>query len=163
MGAPWPVDPEEQGGASPIERIDEIQNSHWALQPIRQPEIPQVQNTAWPNNGIDFFILAQQEANGLSPSPRASSRQLLRRASFDMLGLPPTAEERDRFFDSDGEIDWHIFVDHLLDRPEYGQRWGAALVRCGPLRRYKRIHRRRKTGRGDMRMVGRIATTWYVR
>ncbi|MEE2780872.1 MAG: PSD1 and planctomycete cytochrome C domain-containing protein, partial [Planctomycetota bacterium] len=123
MGAPWPTDPEEPGGASPIERIDEIQSSHWALQPITPPEIPEVQNTAWPNNGIDFFILAQQEANGLSPSPRASSRQLLRRASFDMLGLPPTAEERDRFFDGEGKIEWDSFVDHLLDRPEYGQRW----------------------------------------
>ena len=66
---------------------------HWAFQPIRNPPVPTVRDSEWPRTSVDRFILARLEASGLSPSPAASRRTLIRRVTFDLTGLPPTAEE----------------------------------------------------------------------
>ncbi len=123
MGAPWPEDTAPQNDVTPLARIEQIQQSHWSLQPVQRPEIPAVQKVDWPRNAIDHFILSAQETLGLTPSPRATAPQLLRRASVDLTGLPPTAEDRARFLASDSELPWNAIIDSLLDRPEYGQRW----------------------------------------
>ena len=123
MGAPWPEETVPEGDATPVARMSEIQQSHWSLQPIRRPETPSVQQLDWPRNAIDYFILARQAEMGLTPSPRATAPQLLRRATFDLTGLPPTAEDREQFLASDGGLRWSALNDALLDRPEYGQRW----------------------------------------
>jgi len=123
MGAPWPDDPEQQGDSTPLARMDQIQQSHWSLQPVIRPQIPPVKQADWPRNAIDSFILARQEEAHLTPSPRATASQLLRRATFDLTGLPPTAEERQHFLTTEHDLQWNALIDYLLDRPEYGQRW----------------------------------------
>jgi hypothetical protein len=123
MGAPWPDDPEQQGDSTPLARMDQIQRSHWSLQPVIRPQIPRVEQADWPRNAIDYFILARQEEAHLTPSPRATASLLLRRATFDLTGLPPTAEEQEHFVATEHDLRWNALIDYLLDRPEYGQRW----------------------------------------
>ncbi len=97
--------------------------SHWAFQPIRSPPLPEVKNAAWPRNDIDRFILARLEDAGLPPSPPADPRTLVRRAYFDLVGLPPPYEAVEKFAADPRPEAFAQLVDHLLARPEYGQRW----------------------------------------
>ena len=80
-------------------------------------------DTAWPRNGIDFWILARLEQEGLKPSPEADRYTLLRRASLDLRGLPPTPEEVDRFVRDQAPDAYERAVDRFLDDPAYGERW----------------------------------------
>ncbi len=97
---------------------------HWAFAPPRDPLPPPVKMAAWPRTPVDRFILARLEEKGLSPSPAADRRTLLRRATFDLHGLPPTAEEFEAF-ERDGAPDaFAKVVDRLLASPRYGERWG---------------------------------------
>ena len=97
---------------------------HWAFQPLARVETPAVKDAAWARNDVDRFILAALEAKGLRPSPPADRRTLIRRATFDLLGLPPTPEEVEAFV-ADGSPDaWERVVDRLLASPHYGERWG---------------------------------------
>jgi hypothetical protein len=97
---------------------------HWAFQPIRRPTLPMVKNAAWVRNDIDRFVLARLEKEGIAPSPEADRVTLLRRLSFDLLGLPPTPTEVDALL-SDKSPDWYErLVDRLLASPHYGERWG---------------------------------------
>lgn len=91
----------------------------WSFQPLREQPLPEVKNTAWPQNRIDHFILAELEKNGLSPAPEADPRTLLRRLSFDLTGLPPS---------SGGTIPnpksaIQNEAERLLASPHYGERW----------------------------------------
>src|SRR5262249_9167103 len=89
-------------------------DAHWAyLKPVK-PALPQVSNALWPVNPIDHFILAKLEAKGLSPSPEADNRTLLRRLSFDVVGLPPGADLQ--------ELEYEALVDKLLASPHFGER-----------------------------------------
>jgi hypothetical protein len=81
------------------------------------------QNQAWPRNPIDQFILAKLESLQLGPSPEASRRTLIRRLSYDLVGLPPTPEEVERFLNDRDPQAYEKLVDHLLDSPRYGERW----------------------------------------
>jgi hypothetical protein len=102
----------------------EAARAHWAYHPIRRPAIPRVRHPDWPSSPIDAFVLAQLEASGLTPSPPADRRTLLRRVSYDLIGLPPTAEEVEAF-ESDPSPDAFIrIVDRLLASPHHGERWG---------------------------------------
>ena len=100
---------------------------HWAFQPIANPAIPSVKDRAWLSSPVDHFILSKLEANGLTPSPRADAWTLLRRASLDLIGLPPTRDEVASF---EAEADTDLagalarWVDRLLASPAYGERWG---------------------------------------
>ena len=96
----------------------------WSLQPIRRPAVPVVANRGWVRNPIDAFILAALEAKGLSPAPEADRRTLIRRVTFDLIGLPPTPEEIDAFLNDKSPDAYEKVVDGLLARPEYGERWG---------------------------------------
>jgi hypothetical protein len=91
MGAPWGV--EAKPGASTAA----ARAAHWAFQPVRRAALPKVRNTAWVKTPIDAFILAALEKKGLQPAPPADARTLIRRATFDLTGLPPTPEEVDTF------------------------------------------------------------------
>src|SRR5579872_5549525 len=77
--------------------IPDSQKNHWAWQPVQRPATPKVKNTEWVKNPIDAFILTRLEAEGLTPVAPASREQLLRRVTFDLIGLPPTPEEIDAF------------------------------------------------------------------
>jgi cytochrome c553 len=98
-------------------------HDHWAFQKMRPVSIPEVDKKTWIRTPIDAFILAQLEKQKLSPSPQATRSELVRRVTYDLIGLPPTPEEvRDACVDS--SPDWFArVVDRLLASPHYGERW----------------------------------------
>lgn len=98
--------------------------SHWAWQPLRKTQIPAVKRKGWAQNSIDVFILAKLESKGLSPVGYADRRTLIRRAYFDLIGLPPTPEETEAFLIDRSPKAWETVVDNLLANPHYGERWG---------------------------------------
>ena len=87
----------------------------WSLQPISDPKPPKVQNTAWPRQSLDAFVLAKIEQNGLQPAPDAEAATLKRRLSFDLVGLPPS--------DSSDLSEPSDYVDALLNSPHFGEKW----------------------------------------
>jgi hypothetical protein len=95
---------------------------HWSFIPPRRPALPEIQDRNWPRNAIDYFVLARLQREGLKPSPEADRRTLIRRACFDLTGLPPTPAEVDAFLrDSSPDAYEHV-VDRLLASPRYGER-----------------------------------------
>jgi mono/diheme cytochrome c family protein len=100
--------------------------AHWAYRPLAQPELPTSAppgHDDWPITPIDHFILARLAERGLTPSPAADRRALLRRLSLDLIGLPPTPEELAAFQGDDAPGAYERQVDRLLDSPHYGERW----------------------------------------
>ena len=125
MGAPWPPEPPAQGGApNGSEPFDlEARSGHWSLQPAVEPAVPPVGRPDWPRNPIDRFLLARLESEGLAPSPEADRRTLIRRATYDLTGLPPTRQEIAAFLADDRADAFDRLVDRLLSSPRYGERW----------------------------------------
>lgn len=120
-GVAWPAQQPE-----PSVSIAEQASKHWAFQPVKPTAPPSVKEIAWPQSEIDAFVLAKLEQAGLKPAPHADRRTLVRRAYFDLLGLPPTPEEVAEFLAVPGD-DRDAFrglVDKLLQSPHYGERWG---------------------------------------
>lgn len=97
---------------------------HWAFELPKSHPVPSVQGRLWPRTPIDFFILAKLEENGLAPSPGADKRTLIRRATFDLIGLPPRPEAVDAFLADESPEAFARVVDRLLSSPRYGERWG---------------------------------------
>jgi cytochrome c553 len=121
MGAVWPPDMEKS--ADQLAR-DAKWAEHWAFRPIREQAVPQVKNRDWVKSPIDAFIVSKLEAAGLSPSPAADRQTLLRRLSYDLHGLPPSAEEIEAAH-ADPSSDWfENAVERMLRSPRYGERWG---------------------------------------
>ncbi|HEU5117918.1 MAG TPA: DUF1549 domain-containing protein, partial [Isosphaeraceae bacterium] len=117
-GAPWPEH---------LEVADSKANAtetHWSFQPMTTPAIPSVSDPSKVATPVDAFVLARLEKAGLSPSDRADRRTLIRRASFDLIGLPPTPDEVDAFVNDESPDAFVKLVDRLLDSPQYGERWG---------------------------------------
>ena len=98
-------------------------SAHWAFTPPKQPPLPKVKNQQWVRNPIDAFVLAKLEANELSPSPEADRTTLIRRLSYDLIGLPPTPAEVDEFLSDSSPNAYEKLVDRLLASPHYGERW----------------------------------------
>jgi len=98
----------------------------WSFAPLKKPAAPTVKNTAWLKDGLDTFILAKLEAAGVAPNPDADRATLLRRASYDLTGLPPTPEEIAAFVHDSAPDDaaFAKVVDRLLVSPRFGGRWG---------------------------------------
>jgi hypothetical protein len=116
MGAPDPRD------ASKI--VVKDKKSHWAFQPVSRPTAPEVKNAAWCRNSIDRFVLAKLEEKGMNPAPQAEKEALLRRAYFDLIGLPPSPRQIEAFVrDPDPEAAYARVIDTLLADPAYGERW----------------------------------------
>ncbi len=123
MGAPWGPDAGPLPSAMEL-RLAEARQKHWAFQPVNDPAPPATANAAWVKSPIDAFVLARLEEKGLSPSATADRRTLVRRATYDLTGLPPTAEEVDAFTaDATGDA-FEKVVDRLLASPRFGERWG---------------------------------------
>ena len=127
MGLPWPAadavkmpqDPEAGGG-----RFTDDQRRFWAFRPVAAGPFPEVRDGTWAQTPIDRFILAALEAKGFGPARPAEKRTLIRRATFDLIGLPPTPEDVADFL-ADGSPDaFARVVDRLLASPRYGERWG---------------------------------------
>jgi hypothetical protein len=123
QGAQWPAGQSPAtDGAAPSPR--ELARTHWAFQPVRQPDPPKVENGNWVRQPLDLFVLAELERAGLSPSPPADRRTLIRRAAFTLHGLPPTPAEVTEFVADDAPNSYVKLIDRLLDSPRYGERWG---------------------------------------
>ena len=122
MGTPWPETAKTADTAAPS--IAAVRKRHWAFQPVRKPALPAVKDTAWALTDVDRFVLARLEEKNLAPSPEANRHTLLRRASFDLTGLPPTPEEIEAFEADRSPNAFARVVDRLLASPRYGERWG---------------------------------------
>jgi hypothetical protein len=96
---------------------------HWAWTKPVKAEPPKVKDAAWPKNAIDAFILARLEKEGLRPSPEADKLTLVRRLYLDLIGVPPTPEEADKFAADSSPDSYEKLVDQLLKSPQYGERW----------------------------------------
>ncbi|MBI82159.1 MAG: hypothetical protein CMJ81_03095 [Planctomycetaceae bacterium] len=125
-GAIWPT---TDDSLRPAQKTDEAlftpgEKAHWSFQPIRDPALPPVKDNDWPTTDLDRFILARLEQAGLVPSPQAGKRTLIRRVTFDLLGLPPTVEEINKFLQDESVDAYAKLVDRLLESPHYGERWG---------------------------------------
>ena len=106
-GAAWPED-----------------DRHWSFVPPVRPDLPKVADAGWSRNGIDHFVLARLEREGLAPSPEADKVTLLRRVTYDLTGLPPTLEELDSFLADDSAGAYESAVERLLGSPRYGEHMG---------------------------------------
>ncbi len=122
-GAPWGTDP-----LDPFRFTTEQRAGYdwWSLQPLQPAPLPRVNNAAWLNDPIDAFVLGRLEQAGLAPSPQADRKTLIRRLSFDLLGLPPSPEAVAAFEADDRPDAYERLVDQLLASPQYGVRWGRA-------------------------------------
>jgi mono/diheme cytochrome c family protein len=118
LGVPWPA-----SSKSDAARATDAWKTHWAFQPVRDPALPTVRHTAWPRAPIDHFILAQLETHGFAPSLPAEKPVLLRRVTFDLIGLPPTPEEVAAFEADQSPDAFARVVDRLLASLHYGERW----------------------------------------
>jgi hypothetical protein len=125
MGLPW-TDGDEMvaADAPPLEaRVSEEDKSFWAFQPVQRPEIPRVSNADWQSNPIDALVFARLDEAGLTPSTEADRFALIRRAYFDLTGLPPTPQEVKAFVENRNPNAFEAVIDHLLASPHYGEKW----------------------------------------
>ena len=119
LGAPWGVAARAEAGEEPAES-----HIYWSFAAPVEPETPQVENIEWVRSPIDAFVLAGLEEKGLQPVPPADKRTLIRRATFDLIGLPPTPDEIRVFLDDDSPEAFANVVGRLLKSQRYGERWG---------------------------------------
>jgi len=122
-GAPDP----RSGSVSPGQAFTVEQDELWSFQPRRIPQLPKVKNQVWPRDPLDRFVLARIEAANLDPARDADAATLIRRLYYDLIGLPPTAEQVEAFvveFERDGSKAVERLVDALLKKPQFGERWG---------------------------------------
>jgi mono/diheme cytochrome c family protein len=138
-GAPYdsPLVKREDASAWTGRTIGPEARQHWAYRPLAKAEPPAVKDTGWVKTPVDRFLLAKMEAKGLRPNDPALPRQLIRRAYFDLVGLPPTPEEVEKFekdYPANPQAAWEALLDKLLASPHYGERWARHwldLVRFG--------------------------------
>ena len=114
-GATWGTDPIDPFARSTDRRAG---RDWWSLQPIQRPNVPK------PGNPIDAFVQTKLNDKGLSPAPPADRRTLIRRAYYDLIGLPPTFEQVERFARDQSPDAYEESIDSLLASPQYGERWG---------------------------------------
>jgi hypothetical protein len=128
MGAPDPRTEDTVTAVQAQSAIDwEQARAWWSFRPLAAPPVPAVKDQAWPVNDIDRFTLAKMEAAGLAPSPEAGPQAFVRRATYDLTGLPPSPEEVETFtaaFAHDQTAAIRDLVERLLASPRYGERWG---------------------------------------
>jgi len=121
-GAP---DPRLEAPPAKLQPVDwDAARKHWAFQPIPDVEPPAESDPLWSKNPIDRFVRARLRQAGMEPAVAADRRTLIRRATFDLTGLPPTPEETAAFIGDPAEDAFDRVVDRLLSSPAYGERWG---------------------------------------
>ncbi len=121
-GAPFPHD---ESVAEMSKSIDmNSAKKFWSFQPVKEQALPKTVQSTWPRQRIDHFVLAAMEQQGLTPSPEADKATLLRRLSFDLIGLPPTPEEIETFVNNPAPDAYQKEVERLLANPHFGERWG---------------------------------------
>jgi hypothetical protein len=123
IGAPAPrVSASTAASNYPAYNFDEARK-FWSFQPVKDYQAPKVKNMAWVKSPIDRFILAKLEEKGLKPAADADKRALIRRATFDLTGLPPTPEEVEAFLKDASPNAFEKVVDRLLGSQAYGEKW----------------------------------------
>jgi hypothetical protein len=128
MGAPYPENAAPVAAAAtapsgPTRMSLEEGRKFWSFKKPVPHDVPQTSDTSWAKNDIDRFVLATLKANGLQPSPRADKRTLIRRATYDLTGLPPSPAEIDAFVADESSDAYEKLIDRLLASPRYGERW----------------------------------------
>lgn len=127
MGLPYPASA-ASAAAAPVKHgpppVNAENKKFWAFQPVKRPAVPKVKNKAWVKNPIDAFVLAKLEAKKFAPAPPAAKAVLLRRAFYDVTGLPPTPAQVQAFVADKSPNAYEKVVDKLLASPQYGERWG---------------------------------------
>ena len=131
MGAPWSAAPAAgvAAAAAPVRAGDTLtpkQREFWSFQPLHMPDEPKVAGPGahWAKTPIDRFVLASLEQQGLAPAAPADRHTLIRRATLDLIGVPPTPEEVDAFEKDKSPDAFAKVVDRLLASPHYGEHWG---------------------------------------
>ena len=144
-GAVWPKETAKEDNSSGIRRgafqLTAKDREHWAFKPLGKESPLSVKNAEWASGAIDRFILSRLEARNLKPNPEADKRTLIRRATFDLTGLPPTPEETAAFLADDSPAAYESLIDRLLASPAYGEKWGRHwldLVRYAETNSYER-------------------------
>ena len=123
MGAPWPNSP--VAAATPAgPTVTPEQKKFWSFQPVHAPPLPVVADKKWSTTNLDKFVLAKLEKQELHPVAFADKRTLIRRATYDLTGLPPTAGAIDAFEQDRSPKAYEHVIDRLLASPAYGERWG---------------------------------------
>ncbi|AMV40091.1 PSD1 and planctomycete cytochrome C domain-containing protein [Planctomyces sp. SH-PL62] len=117
-GAAWPAD-----GAPAVETRKEAWARHWAFRPMARPEPPDAGDASWVRTPVDAFVAEKHAEAGLSPSPEADRRTLIRRLSYDLTGLPPSPEEVAAFVADPDPTAYEKLVDRLLASKRYGEQW----------------------------------------
>ncbi len=122
MGAPDP-----RTGGAPAVRPAAFdwakEREHWSYRPVQDPVVPEVQDAGWARSEVDHFIRAKLDAQQLQSVADADKRTLLRRATYDLTGLPPTPDEMAQFVADPSSDAFEKLIDRLLERPQYGERW----------------------------------------
>ena len=137
MGAPWPDEAEAAPDPSAPFDLEARGSSHWAWQAVKVTSPPAVKDQAWPIGEVDRFVLARLEAESLKPAAAADRRTFLRRAAFDITGLPPTPEEIEAFVNDSSANAYEKLIDRLLASPRFGERWARHWM---DLMRYSESH-----------------------
>jgi hypothetical protein len=133
IGAPWP---EEPGGTGPSIRksrgkITDEDRRYWAFQPVQKAAPPEVSGDTWSRGPIDRFLLARMTPEGLHPAGEADKGTLIRRVTFDLLGLPPSPEDVAAFAKDESPDAYERLIDRLLAGPQYGERWARHWLDIG--------------------------------
>ena len=126
-GVPWdPAEEKDLEGdrESGPPQVNDETKGWWSFQKVVRPAVPTSDYSDWINNEIDNFIVHRLERSQLAPAAKASKQQLIRRATYDLLGLPPTEEQLRRFLADDSPDAWENLIDGLLASPHYGEKWG---------------------------------------
>ncbi len=123
-GAVWPAKESVTVSKGPAYQITPQQRAFWSFQPVKKTAPPKARLAAWSRNPVDAFVLAKLDEKRITPASAASKLALVRRASYDLLGLPPSPDEIDQFMGDKSPNAFAKLVDRLLDSPRYGERWG---------------------------------------
>ena len=126
-GAVWPKSAPGTVFAASVKTgvITDKQRAFWSFQPLKIEPVPEIKDSShWAKTPIDKFVLARLQQAGIKPVPQADRRTLIRRATFDLIGLPPTPEEVEAFVNDRSPHAWENLVDRLLASSKYGERWG---------------------------------------
>jgi cytochrome c553 len=122
-GAAWPAAALPSALGKSSAKYEALRRNHWAWQPLRRSEAPRAQVESWGRDRLDRYILAKLDAAGLEPAGDADKRSLIRRATFDLTGLPPSPEAIAAFAADPSAAAFEKVVDALLATPSYGERW----------------------------------------
>ncbi len=126
-GMPWPRDSAEnvlEGKGHGVPTVNEDTKAFWSFQPVKEVRPPQVQDDTWCVNDIDRFVLARLENAELQPATQATRADLIRRAYYDLTGLPPTIEQVQAFVENHAPEAYANLIDELLSSQHYGEKWG---------------------------------------